>query len=279
MKSELYFLNGKFVKEKEATISINDLGLLRSYGVFDVLRTYNGKPFLLNEHLSRFFTSAKEVNLKIPYAKPAISKHIFQLLKKNGQKESLIKIVITGGVSEDGMTPGNKPTLLIITKNLLPAKKEVFEKGVKLITYEHERFMPSAKTLNYIHLMKSFPRLKKEKAFTLLYTTKGRVSEGATCNIFIFKKGTLITPNSEILNGITREYILKLAKKLFPIQKRKVYLKELLRADEAFITLTTKGIVPVIKVNKQLIGSGKPGPKTKQLMKFFEEEIIRFSKS
>lgn len=275
MKSDFYFLNGKIVKEKHATISINDLGLLRGYGIFDVLRTYNGKPFLLKEHLARFFTSSKEVNLKVPYTKADIIKHISQLLKKNKHPEALIKIVLTGGESPDGMTPGNNPTFMIITKKMLPVKKELFTKGVKLITYEHERFMPSAKTLNYIHLMKSYPRLKKEKAFTLLYVSKGRISEGATCNIFMFKKGTLVTPNSEILNGITREFVLRLTEKHFPIQKRKVRLKELLLADEAFITLTTKGIIPVVKIDNYKIGNGKPGPKTKTLIKLFDESTLK----
>lgn len=273
MKSDYYFINGKFIKDNKAKISVNDLGLLRGYGVFDVIRTYNGKPFLLKEHLDRFFASAKKVGLKISYTKNKISVLISQLLKKNHQKESLIKLVLTGGQSKDGMTPEGKPTFIIINKYLPPISQELFTKGVKILTYEHQRFMPETKTLNYLQLMKFFPELKKHKAFTLLYKSKGIVSEGATNNLFFFKKDTLITPNSEILNGITREYILNLAKKHFQIQKRIVYLEELLNADEAFLTLTTKGIIPVVKIDNSIIGSGKPGPKTKILINLFSKSI------
>lgn len=269
-------LNGKFLKENDAKISVNDIGLHRGYGVFEVLRTYNRKPFLLKEHLDRLFSSAAEIDLKVPYNRTEISTYTYKLLNKNKYKESLIKILVTGGVSNDGMTPNNKPTFLILTKNLKPTKKEVYENGVKLITYEHERFMPSAKTLNYIHLMKSFKKLKKEKAFTLLYVSKGRVLEGATCNIFMFKNNALITPDDGVLNGITRNLTLQLAKKHFSIQQRKVSLSELLKSDEVFVTLTTKGIVPIVKIDNFKIGKGIPGNKTKQMIGLLEEYIENF---
>lgn len=273
-KKVLYcFLNGKFIKESRAKISVNDIGLHRGYGVFEVLRTYFGKPFLLNEHLKRLLSSSKEINLKVPYSNNEISKFIYILLAKNKHKESLIKILLTGGETKDGITPKTKPTFLILAKNLKKQKKEIYKNGVKLITYEYERFIPSAKTLNYIHLVKSLNRLEKEKAFTLLYTSNGKVLEGATCNIFIVKDNKLITPDKDILNGITRNLVLRLASKHLSIHQRKLSLKELYSSDEAFLTLTTKGIVPVISVDNKKIGNGKPGEYSKQLIALFDKFI------
>ena len=272
-------LNGKLQKEKDAKISVNDIGLHRSYGVFEVLRTYNGKAFLLKEHLDRLYNSAKEINLKIPYNKTQISEYINTLLAKNSHKESLIKILITGGESDDGMTPKNKPTFLILTKNLHGSKKKIYEKGVKLITYEHERFIPTAKTLHYVQLLKSLKRLKNEKAFTLLYTSNGHILEGATCNIFFFNGRNLITPKTDVLNGITRDLVTKLASKYFVIQHKEVKLETIRSCKEAFLTLTTKGIVPVVKINKQMIGKGIPGSNTKLVMELFNEYVENFKKT
>jgi branched-chain amino acid aminotransferase len=176
------------------------------------------------------------------------------------------------------MNPGINPTFLILARLLPETDKDIYKKGVKLITYEHKRFIPSAKTLNYIQLIKSFKKLKKEKAFTLLYTSEGNISEGATCNIFFFKRKKLITPKTGILNGITRNLVIKLAGKNFIVQQKDVKLGILNFSEEAFITMTTKGIVPVVKIDKHTIGNGKPGKNTKIIMKLFDKYINNFIK-
>ena len=271
-------MNGKFIDERDAKISVNDIGLHRNYGVFEVLRTYNGAPFLLKEHLNRLVKSAKEIGLVVPYSKKEISENISKILQKNKEEESLIKILVTGGESKDGMNPGIKPTFLILTKPLPVTDKDIYKKGVKLITYEHKRFIPSAKTLNYIQLIKSFKELKKEKAFTLLYTSDGNVSEGATCNIFFYKSKKLITPKTGVLNGITRNLVIKLAGKNFTVDQKDIKLGILNSSEEVFITMTTKGIVPVVKIDKHTIGNGKPGKNTKIIMKLFDKYINNFIK-
>lgn len=278
-KNNLYcFLNGKIVKENNAKISVNDIGIHRGYGVFEVLRTYNSKPFMVKEHLERLFNSAEKINLKIPYSKKQITDYINTLLVKNSHEESMIKILITGGESDDGVIPKNKPTFLILVKILHIPKKEIYEKGVKIITFEHQRFLPTVKTLHYVQLIKSLETLRKEDAFTLLYTSNGHVLEGATCNIFFFKGGNLITPKTNVLNGITRDLVIKLASKNFTIKQKKVKLDMIRSCDEAFLTLTTKGIVPVVKIDDQIIGKGKVGSNTKSIMKIFNKHIGYFNK-
>ncbi len=277
-KNPYCFLNGKFIKESDAKISINDIGLHRGFGIFEVLRTYNGKAFLLDNHLKRLVNSSKEIGLKVPFTNKEIAGFIDKLIIKNKHKDSLIKILVTGGESEDGITLGSKSTFVILDKKLKEPGKELYKKGVKLITFEHERIIPSAKTLNYLQLIKSQKNLKKERALTLLYVSKGKVLEGSTCNIFIFKGKKLITPKDGILKGITRELTINLANKVFTVVQKEVKIKDLLSSDEAFITSTTKGIVPLVKVDNYTIGNGKPGKNTEKLIKIFDEYTKEFSR-
>ena len=277
MTNPYCFINGKIVKENRAKISVNDIGLHRGYGVFEVLRTYNGKPFLLNEHLKRLNRSGSNLNLKIPYNKNEISKIVNTLIEKNKFPESLVKIIVTGGESSDGVTIAKKPTIIILNKLLPPVDPKIYQRGVKLLTFEYQRFIPLVKNLNYIELLRNQKRLKKEKAFNLLYISDAKVLEGATCNIFIFKNNKLITPDNLILKGTTRNLVLKLARKHFRIEKRDVMLKELLNSDEVFITSTSKGIVPVVQIDNKIIKYGKPGSNTKKIIILFNQFIFKLN--
>ena len=273
MTSNFYFLNGKIVKESDAKISINDLGLLRGYGVFDVLRTYFGKPFLLEEHLLRLFNSAQNIGLKIPYSKAEIKKITNKLLKKVSP-ESTIKIIVTGGTSADGFFGNGKPTFAIVVKSL---EKAINQKGAKLITTQYEREIASAKLLNYVRLVQSQNLLRKEKAFTLLYLKGDEVLEGAVCNIFLIRGNKLITPKARILEGLTRNYVIKIAKKHYKVEERKVTLKELFNAEEIFVTSTIKGILPVIQIDNKKIGHPNSINKTRALIDLFNASIHKLS--
>ncbi len=271
-KINFCFLNGKIIKENEAKFGIFDIGIQRGYGIFEVLRTYNKTPFLLEEHIQRLFTSAKKINLKIPYSKNKISQEIHKLLKINKEnKDSLIKIIVTGGESQDGLSPGKKPTFLLTTRKLKEPNKNLYTQGVRVLTLKYQRDLPSVKTLNYIELVKSWKTLKKKKAFTLLYIKNKKVLEGATSNIFLFRKNKLLTPKSGILRGITRNLVLRLAKKNFSVEEKDIKLNELITADEVFLTGTTIGILPVVKIDNKTIAEGKPGKNTLKLIKIFNQ--------
>src|SRR3989344_3809411 len=182
------YINGKITAEEKASVSIKDLGLLRGYGVFDFLRTYNGRPFFLRAHLNRLQNSAKLIGLKIPISKTEISKIINRLLKINKLNEATIKIIVTGGISKDGLTyDRNFSTIIIITKEITPYQSEIYKKGIKLITYDFQRNNAGAKTTDYITMLKLQDKKKKSNASEILYIHKGFVLEGATSNIFIFK--------------------------------------------------------------------------------------------
>jgi len=275
MPQKHYFFQNKIREAKEVRLDPNDLGFLRGYGVFDFLRTFNKKPFLLKEHLQRFKNSSKLLNIPLPKSLKELASIIGKLLLKNNFKETTIRLVLTGGIGKDSLTPQEKPTLIIFAEPLHSFPAEYYRKGIKLITLEHQRENPSAKTLNYSCLLQKKPKMNLARAQEVLYTKDGHVLECSTSNIFLFKNNTLITPKDNILIGTTRNLVLKLAKKEFKTKERKIKIKEIREADEIFITATIKEIMPVVKINNFRIGNGRVGQNTKALTKLLLQYIER----
>ena len=270
-KSYCYF-NGKIITSSKIKISPYDLGILRGYGVFDVMRTQSGKLFLSEDHWKRLKNSAKELNLKIQISKEEFQEIITKLLKLNRFKESIIRTVLTGGMSKNGFDFENKETFYILIEKFKPLPRECFSQGVNVITLEYLRDVPEAKITNYIAAIKNQKKKNKKKALEIIYTNKGKALEMSTSNFFIVKKGQLITPQKNILFGITRKLVIKLAKENgFDIQEREIKTGELFSADEVFLTATNKDIVPVVKIDNKKVGNGKVGKATKELMKIFQE--------
>jgi branched-chain amino acid aminotransferase len=273
-KDNYCFLNGKFLRETDARISVNDIGLLRGYGVFDVLRTYHAKPFLLKDHLIRLRFSAKNIGLSVPYTNQHITILIGKLLKLNKFEESLIKIVVTGGETTDGITPGEFTTFLILCKKISDSDlATILGSGVKLITNEYLRVRPEVKSLNYVNLISLRKVIKRQRAYNVLYVQNSRVLEAATCNIFTVKGKLLKTPKSDVLYGITRKVVMKIAAKEFNVKEEDIKFDELLKSDEVFITSTTKGIIPVVTIDNHVIGNGKPGIITQKLINLFNQFV------
>ena len=266
------YFQGSIISFDKANLALNDLGVLRGHGVFDFYRTYNSKPFYLKEHYARFQQSAKSIGLTVPVSFKDFEKITLDLLKKNKVKDASFRAVILGGPVQNSMF-SQKPTFYILTEEVYVPTKDQLEKGVSLIVHEYMRYIPEAKTTNYLEAVRLEKERMKQKAYEVLYTSDGLVLECSTSNIFMIKGNRLITPNKNILNGITRRVILKLAKKDFKIEERDVEIYELLLADEIFITGTNKQILPVVKVGKDIIGNGKVGDKTKLLQKIWGEEV------
>jgi len=272
MEKYLCYFNDGFILETQAYLQVSDLGLLRGYGVFDFLRTYNGKPFLLKEHLDRLENSAFLMGLQLPFSKDKIAKIIKKLVNNNNKTESTVRVLITGGPSVDGFTPSEKPTFIITSRHLKPLDQDMYRNGVKLITDEHLRHLPQAKHLDYTNLIKNRTRIKEEGAFNLLYTYQGKVLEVAISNIFIIKKCKLITPSKNILIGTIRNLIIKLVSNKYAVKEQDISIDELFDADEIFITGTTQGVVPVVKINDEKI-SNMPGIITKEILNIFNDYI------
>ncbi|HEY4510944.1 MAG TPA: aminotransferase class IV [Candidatus Paceibacterota bacterium] len=268
------YYNGKIVRTKNAGLPLNDVGILRGYGVFDFLRTYGRTPFLYREHYRRFVHSARILDLTVPLGEKKVFAVIQTLLRKNKTTNCAVRMVLTGGVSPNGID-FKGANLFILTEDLKTMPTELFERGGKLILTEHSRQFREAKTTNYLTHVRLQRTLKKEKAIEILYHFGGEVLECATSNVFLFKGDTLVTPKKGILIGMTRNYVLKLARGRFKVVERAILLSELFRAQEAFITATNKEIIPIVSIGGKRIGNGKVGARTRILMELFRRETLK----
>ena len=273
---EFFFLNGKIIKAIDAFLHITDIALLRGFGIFDFCRTQKGIPFLLDKYLNRFYNSARHVDLEIPYSQEFIKASIQELIQKNGIMEAGIRMVMTGGYTENGFTPGEPNFFIIIEKINFPGQS-LYDNGIKLLFLEHQRELSHIKSINYLTPISIRNTIQKAKAYDVLYHSKGNVLEVSRSNIFIIRDGTIITPARNILEGITRSSVLKLAKEYYPVEEREIPVQELLLADEVFMTGTTKRVLPVSTIDDHIFGNGKPGVITNRLKTIYKEYEMSFS--
>ncbi|BBO68271.1 branched chain amino acid aminotransferase [Desulfosarcina alkanivorans] len=263
----IYYIDGEFVPAERAVIPVDDLAILRGIGVFDLLRTYNGEPYFLDAHIDRLEASAQKIGLALPWSHEDIAAVVEETLAKNDIPESNIRIVVTGGSSTDFMTPSGSPRLLVLVSPIPQLPAFWYTDGVKIISWEVERPIPGAKSIDYISASLALKKAAAEGAVEALYIDRnGLALECTTSNIFAFIDNTLVTPGRGILSGVTRKVVLELAEQRFSIDVRDISRRELLAADEIFITGTSKGVVPVVQVDDRVISDGRPGRHTRELM-------------
>ena len=273
--NEYCFLNGKILSLTEAKVGVEDIGLLRGYGIYDGLAVFNGRPFHFNDHWNRFLSGAHILNLNVPVTEEKAKKIIEELAVKNGFVERAnVRLILTGGKTLDGIEYDfNNPTFYILVEKWESLPKDFYENGARLITYKHMRELPEYKTTNYIRAANLQNWRKGENAVEILYTCSSEVLECATSNIFIVKNKTIITPDENILEGITRKVVLEIARDKYKIEERVTREEELKIADEIFITSSFKDIVPIVKIDDFEVANGKVGPVTKDLMQEFAKVI------
>ena len=271
-----WYVGGRWVHPHEAVISINDIAVLRGYSAFEALRTYDRRPFHLNEHLKRLYRSAELIELKIPWPTTFIADVINETIGRNSYRHATIRLLVTGGESEDSITPTGQPTLVVMIAALGERDMQRFARGIKLITTRLRREAPEAKTTNYMAAVRALKEAARRDATDALFVNEsGHVLEGTRSNFFIFRGDTLVTPREGVLYGITRNVVLELARGRFTVEERPILLDELRLNEEAFTTSSSKEITPVVQVDDLLIGNGKPGPRTYQLEQRFIELIER----
>lgn len=271
--SNFCFLNNRIIPISEAFVSVYDLGLLRGYGIFDYFRTYNGKAFLIDGHLDRFFSSAEKMGLKVPVSRKEIKNIVSDLFRKNKLVDGGVRLVLTGGDSEDCFTPAVHANFFVLTDDLPVYDPKVWTEGVKLMSHEYLRVFPEIKSNNYITAVQLQGERQKVDAFDILYKYRGNMLECTRSNFFGIKGNTLITASENVLAGRTRNLILELAKYNFEIEQRYIAESELSELDEAFVSGTTKKVMPVVLIDELQIGDGLVGPKTKKLMQLFEDYV------
>ena len=267
MSSDLsVIINGKLLPAENAHILISDLSIQRGYGVFDFFKTINGVPVFLEDHLDRLYRSADQMHLDFGYDRDALKAMLFELMGMNDMPLSGVKITVTGGYAEDGYTLA-KPNV-IITQQPLLLYNDVNASPLKIVSYEHQRQMPHIKTIDYLMAIWLQPFIKQNQADDVLYHNNGVITECPRSNFFIVTKDdVLVTPVNNVLYGITRTQILRHFKHICTMQERNINLDEVYRAKEAFVTNSSKNILPVIKVDQHLIGTGEPGLLTLQIKK------------
>lgn len=279
MGKPVFYINGKFVEENEASISIMDHGFLYGDGIFEAFRAYKGRIFQFNEHMNRLYDSAKIIALNIPLSKEEFKNVIIETIRKSGYQDCYIRPQVTRGVGLLGCDPGSceKSTVVVYVVPLPGMKKD---RSIRIIISSYQRpsacILPgSSKMTQYINLILARMEAKARGVDdALLLDTRGFVSEGPGWNIFLVKDRTVITPSiaSSILVGITRNVMIRLFKELnYTVEERDVVVSELFTADEIFGTGTGTEITPVIEVNGRKIGEGKPGPVTNRIDEKFKE--------
>jgi len=267
------YFNGQILPEDDIRFQINDLGILRGYSVFDYLRTYNFIPFLLQDYLVRFENSVKSIDLSLPISKEEITEKIEELLfwRADKTQDVGIRLLMTGGYSENGYNAPEHPNFLIRIEDLKPKPRSDYEQGVKVITHQYQRELPEIKTTNYSRALIIHKAMQVQKAVDALYHLDGNISECTRNNFFLFKGNTLVTPKNNILRGITRRTVLDLAASKFQVEERDIYLEELKEATEAFKTGTNTRVLPVIQIDELKINKKQVGPNTKALIQMFAD--------
>lgn len=263
------FLNDQFLENEAATLNIADLSIQRGYAAFDYLRTVNGKPLFLEDHLERFSQSAAAMRLPLSKSKEELTKIIIELIQQSSLTQAGIRLILTGGYAPDAYNPTDPNLLITCNPQMLPSEADV-EKGISIITYEYQRDLPQVKNINYMMAVWLQAIIKEKKADDVLYHSNNILTEFPRANLFVVTKDkVLVTPSEKILLGVTRKKIIKLAKGFIKVEERNISKEELFVAQEVFMCSTTKRILPIIKIDETLIADGQPGAITIQLYQEF----------
>lgn len=269
-------MTGKLVEESEAMISVFDHGLLYGDGVFEGIRVYNNRVFLLKEHIDRLFNSAKAIALEIPMSKEELVIAVADTCKANKLENGYVRLIITRGKGSLGLNPYlcKNPEIIIIAAEIQLYPKDFYENGLKIVTVGTVRNHPEAinpriKSLNYLNnVLAKIEAINAGCMECIMLNHKGEVAEASGDNIFTIKDGKLYTPSiySGALEGLTRNKVISLAESLgYSVNEVSMQRYDLYTADEVFLTGTAAEIISVVEIDKRAIGSGTPGEITKEL--------------
>lgn len=279
------YLDGKFVEKQDAKISVFDHGLLYGDGAFEGIRSYDSLIFKCEEHVDRLYETADAIELTIPLSKDEMIQRIADTLKENNLTDAYIRVIVTRGTGDLGLDPKKcqgKPSVIIIADKIVLYPQEFYSNGMEIITVKTRRNHPEAlhpklKTLNYLNnILAKIEAGKEGYIEAIMLDHEGYVAECTGDNIFLIKDGNLLTPNRGILFGITRNTVMGIAKEEgISTEERLINLDEVYEADECFLTGTAAEIIPVVKVDGRVIGTGKPGEVTKKMIALFKEATTK----
>jgi branched-chain amino acid aminotransferase len=276
----IIYYDGKYVPDDQAKVSVFDHGFLYGDGVFEGIRAYNGKIFRLKEHLDRLYDSAKTIDIHPPISKEEMTEAICETLRKNNLTDAYIRPIITRGVGNLGLDPRKcpKPSVIVIAVTWGAMYGDLYEKGLNGVTVSVRRnpaesMPPNVKSLNYLNnILAKIEANYKGGDEAIFFDTNGYLSEGSGDNLYIVKNGEIITPPTlNNLRGVTRMVLIEIAKSLgITVKEQNMGYFDLYTADEIICTGTAAEVAPITWVDGRTIGSGKPGPVTRQLMAAFK---------
>jgi branched-chain amino acid aminotransferase len=278
------YINGTLFDKAEAKVSVYDHGLLYGDGVFEGIRVYAGKVWRLREHVDRLYESASHIHLEIPLSRQAMTQAVLDTVRANDKHEGYIRLVVTRGAGYLGLDPRrtSDPQVIIIVDDISLYPPELYEKGMEIVTAATIRNHPNAlnpriKSLNYLNnILAKTEAVRAGFPEALMLNHKGEVAECTGDNVFVVKRGQLRTPPTDagILEGVTRNAVIELAHAAgIPFREAALTRHDIYAADECFLTGTAAEVIAVVKCDDRVIGSGKPGPITRQLRERFHQLV------
>ena len=276
----LVYIDGEFLPQEEAKISVFDHGLLYGDGVFEGIRSYQGRVFKLDEHLQRLYDSAKAIMLEIPISIEDMEEAVLETLRRNQLHDAYIRLVVTRGVGDLGLDPDKcpVPTIFIIADKITLYPPNFYEDGLEIITVSVRRnyaeaISPRIKSLNYLNnILAKIEGKQAGVEEVLMLNAEGYVVECSGDNIFFLKNNVIVTPPTYlgILEGVTRNTVIDLARELGITVEEKVFTRhDLYTAEECFLTGTAAEVIPVVKIDQRIVGNGHPGTVTQKLIEEF----------
>ncbi len=283
-KQSTIYIDGEFLPESEAKVSVFDHGLLYGDGIFEGIRFYNGRVFRLEEHHDRLWDSARSICLEIPMSKEEMTEALLETIRQNGLRDGYIRQIVTRGVGNLGLNPVQckRPSVIIIAATISLYSEEVYRNGLTIVTCATRRsgpatLNPAVKSLNYLNNVMA--RIEANLAGAdeaLMLNDAGNVAECTADNVFIIKKGQIFTPpiSAGALRGITRSVVFEIATELeIKITETDISRHDVFVADECFLTGTAAEVIPVIKADGRTIGTGNPGELTTRMIARFRELV------
>ncbi len=282
VQSPQIYIDGKFFDEADAKVSVFDHGLLYGDGVFEGIRFYHGRVFRMEEHMERLWDSARSICLEIPLSHPEMDEALLETIRRNNLRDGYVRLVVTRGIGNLGLNPVHckQSSVIIIVSTIALYPEEVYHRGLSIVTVPTRRMGPATlnpaiKSLNYLNNV--LARIEANLANAdeaLMLNDAGNVAECTADNVFIVKRGQIMTPpiTAGALRGITRSVVFDIAAEFgIKISEPEITRHDVYIADEAFLTGTAAEIIPMIKADGRVVGTGKPGPITMRMIARFRE--------
>ena len=275
MKRVICYVDGHYLPITTAGVPVTDLLVQRGYGIFDFLRVSQNKPLFLEDHLTRFYNSANTMRLNLKESREELITIVYKLIEENQFEYSGLRLILGGGDSQDGYTI-SEPRLVILQQSLVAPPASLPTKGIKLVTYNYQRQLARVKTTDYLMAIYLQPWMKEQQSDDILYCSEGFVRECPRSNFFIVKDNIIITPLNNMLLGVTRKNIIRVAAaNHLKLEERDLSIQEIKNADEAFITSSTKRLTSVRQIDDYVLPVMRESSVANTLYNLLKEEELK----